>query len=386
MFCPKCGNEIEENAKFCAKCGYQVTQFNEDNNNADVPVHKSDVPVHEEKKGKKGKVVPITIVLAIILLFVVIGIGLMSGGDSDLEAVKRSYPEAYKEMDLDFDEAFNNFYDSVEWKNMDEGEKNPSIVAICKISDGTDEEVNKWYFNVISKTGDVKFTGCNANGSLMSDFEAQLTLKMIFDPRNVCDYNPVNDPAFADEFTDETEVSEDVLMEDTGVEMEQTDTADGEAGEQTSTTGTIQPLNSSGYDYNDLQYYWDFLRELQATYGVVQWYSVYDMDADNVPELFVSYGEIYNQTGEVYTIDDEEVGGVKYLGSFNGENTSLYVEEDGTVVAVYGYMGTEVLTYFYKNKAGLTISEQPYRELGPDEDYYQTPYPIEYIYIGDGAE
>ena len=115
-------------------------------------------------------------------------------------------------------------------------------------------------------------------------------------------------------------------------------------------------------------------------------FSVVDINRDGIPELFVSYGEIYDQTGEVYTLDEQEVGGIKYLGNFNGENTSLYVEEDGRVVAVYGYMGTEVLTYLYKNGDSLIVDEQPYQELGADEDYYTTPYKIEYTYTGDGAE
>lgn len=86
-------------------------------------------------------------------------------------------------------------------------------------------------------------------------------------------------------------------------------------------------------------------------------------------------------------VHKSDVEGVKFLGNFNGVNTSLYVDPDtGDVIAVYGHMGYEVLTYISKNGNTLTVSEQPYRELGPDEDYYQTPYPIEYIYVGDGAE
>lgn len=389
MFCPKCGNQLEENAKFCAKCGYSVNQFQASAPNTGVPVHASEVPVHKEKKRKK-RGIRIVVILIVLLFVMIAGVGALSGGDSDVETVKNSYPEVYKDLDTDFDEAFRNFYDSVEWKNMDEGKKNPSIVAICKLNESDEVEKaedNKWYFDVVSKTGEVKLKGCNANGNLMSDFETQLTLKMIFDPDDKCDYNPVNDPAFADEFTDD---SADIYEVETESEEEQADTSEDatqeETAEQPHGPGTIQPLNSSDYSYDDLQIYWDLLRDLQQTYGVVQWYSVYDMDADGIPELFVSYGESYDQTGEVYTLDEQEAGEIKYLGNFNGENTSLYVEEDGRVVAVYGYMGTEVLTYLYKNGDSLIVAEQPYRELGADEDYYTTPYKIEYTYTGDGAE
>lgn len=144
---------------------------------------------------------------------------------------------------------------------------------------------------------------------------------------------------------------------------------------------TIQPLNIADYSNNNyvIDTYSYLYDSLLDTYGFIQWYSLYDMDADNIPELFISYGD--EDTGAVYTIDEQSVEGVKLLGKFNGGlNTLLYVDPDtGYVVAAYGYMGTEALTYMSKNKFGLTISEQPYRELGPDEDYYTTPYHIEYI-------
>ena len=57
MFCPKCGNQLEENAKFCAKCGYSVNQFQASAPNTGVPVHTSEVPVHKEKKRKKPSIV-----------------------------------------------------------------------------------------------------------------------------------------------------------------------------------------------------------------------------------------------------------------------------------------------------------------------------------------
>lgn len=65
MFCPKCGNEIKENQKFCAKCGYKIEGSNNDitNNIADVseetPIkvsnttQNSNVPTPLKKKRNK---------------------------------------------------------------------------------------------------------------------------------------------------------------------------------------------------------------------------------------------------------------------------------------------------------------------------------------------
>lgn len=158
--------------------------------------------------------------------------------------------------------------------------------------------------------------------------------------------------------------------------------------EPTTQAVTIQPLNIADYSNNNyvIDTYSYLYDSLLDTYGFIQWYSLYDMDADNIPELFISYGD--EDTGAVYTIDEQSVEGVKLLGKFNGGlNTSLYVDPDtGNVVSAYGYMGYEVLTYMSKNESGFTVSEQPYRELGPDEDYYTTPYHIECVYVSNGDE
>ena len=32
IFCPNCGNQINDNEKFCSKCGNQIKQNSQDNN------------------------------------------------------------------------------------------------------------------------------------------------------------------------------------------------------------------------------------------------------------------------------------------------------------------------------------------------------------------
>jgi len=81
MFCPKCGNEIKENQKFCAKCGYKIEGSNNDitNNIADVseetPIkvsnttQNSNVPTPLKKKRNK-KVLVIAIASLVLALLV----------------------------------------------------------------------------------------------------------------------------------------------------------------------------------------------------------------------------------------------------------------------------------------------------------------------------
>lgn len=173
---------------------------------------------------------------------------------------------------------------------------------------------------------------------------------------------------------------------DTEVETETTVPApEPETEASVAAVPSIQPLTA--VEYNSSPYiniYWDELSMIDDISPVI-WYSIYDMDADGIPELFVSSGEVYDQKGEVYTVKGDQA---VYLGSFDGANTTLYVDpSDGKVVAAYDYMGTEVLTYMTKTDAGLSINKQPYKELGMDEEMYSTPYPIEYVYVGgEGGE
>ncbi len=163
---------------------------------------------------------------------------------------------------------------------------------------------------------------------------------------------------------DKVEEKSDQEMQVSDLSQETTDSASG-----------IQPLIGDGYSGEYIQMYIDYISD--SPYTVI-WYAYYDIDADGIPEFFVSQsesGDNTSQYGEIYTIED---GSVKYLGEFDSMDVTLYVDPvDGKVVSVYDHMGTEVLTYITKTDVGVQVSKQPYKELGVDDEIYSTPYKIE---------
>lgn len=143
-------------------------------------------------------------------------------------------------------------------------------------------------------------------------------------------------------------------------------------------TPSIQPLSVDGYAEEYNQIYMDYM---ESSPDIIVWYAYYDIDADGVPEMFLSQTEGDNTTqyGEICTIEN---GSIKYYTGFDSNNVTLYVDpSDGKVVSAYDYMGTEVLTYITKTDAGIEMCKQPYRELGEDEEMYSTPYMIESLWV-----
>ena len=73
MICPKCGNNLEENAKFCGKCGYKV---GEDSSPSTQPAS-PDAGKHKENESKKPfrkrKVIISLILILLIVISAVIG-------------------------------------------------------------------------------------------------------------------------------------------------------------------------------------------------------------------------------------------------------------------------------------------------------------------------
>ena len=65
MFCPKCGTEIEEGAKFCSKCGMML----------DSGIKR---PVREQIRQAKRKPLSTLAIVAIIIVVVVVIAGLLS--------------------------------------------------------------------------------------------------------------------------------------------------------------------------------------------------------------------------------------------------------------------------------------------------------------------
>ena len=70
--CPKCGNEIEENQKFCGKCGYDIdAPDNNTSENQIVPTTNNQQPKNNEEKPRT-----LEIILSVIggILGIIVGV------------------------------------------------------------------------------------------------------------------------------------------------------------------------------------------------------------------------------------------------------------------------------------------------------------------------
>lgn len=81
MFCPKCGNDLAQNAKFCTKCGNNInndsqqldqnTQYTQPNSGQSYISNQT--PNQTNNTSKNNKTVPI-IIITILSLLVVAGL------------------------------------------------------------------------------------------------------------------------------------------------------------------------------------------------------------------------------------------------------------------------------------------------------------------------
>lgn len=83
MFCKKCGNEIDNGAKFCRFCGTTVDIPNQQKNHYNTtgqqqPGQMQNNPIWQETKEKKSPKGLIIAIIVVVLLMVIIGVGLLA--------------------------------------------------------------------------------------------------------------------------------------------------------------------------------------------------------------------------------------------------------------------------------------------------------------------
>ena len=83
MFCPNCGNEIQEGAKFCAKCGSQIG-----NENVSAMQRPQSVPKTEKKDYKR--IMLIVVILACVILLLVLVINKIRNSGTSQDSYDRS--------------------------------------------------------------------------------------------------------------------------------------------------------------------------------------------------------------------------------------------------------------------------------------------------------
>ena len=86
MFCKYCGSEIEDNSKFCEKCGKKLDEA--------VPAAEAESPVKKKKFKKKWIILAVAVVLVVVVLAAVIG----SSGDDSEKSTGNSGSSEYSEV------------------------------------------------------------------------------------------------------------------------------------------------------------------------------------------------------------------------------------------------------------------------------------------------
>lgn len=123
MFCKQCGNEVSDGVKFCTSCGAEVNGANGENTCGDVPrpvkgVGESSAQTmlnQSSRKKKKPLMIAIGVIVAVVLLFALIG------GSDPVDTVKDGTLDAYPEQTVG--EAFGKFFGNPKWVSYEKGEE-----------------------------------------------------------------------------------------------------------------------------------------------------------------------------------------------------------------------------------------------------------------------
>lgn len=119
-------------------------------------------------------------------------------------------------------------------------------------------------------------------------------------------------------------------------------------------------------------------------------YSLYDVDKDGVPELFVQYGSCEADfTTQCYAYRDGEI---VCVGEFHTGHSNLYTDPDKSAVLCYwGHMGYAEL-YEYPMEGGVLteervlFTEEDVREYTPVDEIVPGAEYIDYVYTWRGTQ
>lgn len=144
MFCPKCGAELIDGAKFCQKCGAR----------ADVPAASAEIlredaasqptaaPVDRSKKQKKSRKAPVMILLAVVLV-VIAGVFISMNWDPiDYVATAKVYQPFANSQGLPYtcEEVLDKYLVSAQWEEL-EPEGDLHYVKISGTAKGTERKL-----------------------------------------------------------------------------------------------------------------------------------------------------------------------------------------------------------------------------------------------------
>lgn len=144
MFCPKCGNQLPDEAAFCPKCGSKLSEveFAEATSSKTekaTPMPQKDAEAKPKKRSTKFKV---GVLLGVVALLVLL-IALCSGGDEEIDykATVRAYKPYAESQGISYTcgQVFDQYLSNAAWTVREsDGGANVDINGTAK---GTDEEL-----------------------------------------------------------------------------------------------------------------------------------------------------------------------------------------------------------------------------------------------------
>lgn len=94
MFCNECGAEIDDNAKFCHKCGTSTSKSSKEEKPKELNIKKDDVPSNSPNLTKWAILLGIIIIVALIICFSVMHMEQESRETSLSETIAGSYSKS----------------------------------------------------------------------------------------------------------------------------------------------------------------------------------------------------------------------------------------------------------------------------------------------------
>lgn len=164
MFCPKCGNKVNDGEKFCSKCGTNMADA------AAPQITKS------KRLGIVGKLgIGIGAVVGILLIVLVFAPSSGNSGNEYIEAVKNATLPAYPQATVG--EAFDNYLYKPEWETYLSDDKKRFVNVIGQITMDEKEANLKVQFLVEDETSEknkvlVSYNACEIDGVAQSEFAA----------------------------------------------------------------------------------------------------------------------------------------------------------------------------------------------------------------------
>ncbi|URN85898.1 hypothetical protein [Acetobacterium wieringae] len=123
------------------------------------------------------------------------------------------------------------------------------------------------------------------------------------------------------------------------------------------------------------------------TYGYSQYacpYSLFDMDSNGIPELFVKTGiSEANYEYQIYTFENDQA---KFIGTTNGGHSTLFGKTNATsgeLILRMAHMGYQQINEIGYANGPITRNIILDEEVSAGADYFKTDYPVPWAYARD---